>query len=133
MSLRCDHCHHLGTGELRSIIHAHHSSLLQLKSCAKSKACCLCALFWEYLRYSCRKAIIQEYRDGWSSDATNLGDTKIFLQGFLTDTGLGASPKFVDMINGATIQVSLSEFASSRVHGIVSVYAKLGKSMYIVS
>jgi hypothetical protein len=127
MSLRCDHCRHLQIEELRGIIHEHHSSLLQLKECAQSKACDMCALFWECLRKSCHKDSIQKYLDGRQADPIHLRDTTIFLQGFLTDMGLGAGPVSAQRDEGATILVSSGEFAPSRVHGTVSVYAKPGK------
>jgi hypothetical protein len=132
MSLRCDHCRNLQIKELRCIVHQHHSSLLQLKDCAESQACDMCALFWECLRSSCHKDSIRAYLDGRQSDPVHLRDTTIFLQGYLPDTGSGAGPISTQMVETATIQVSSGEFESSRVHGTVSVYAKPGKFIQLL-
>lgn len=128
MSLRCDFCRHLKIEELRCIVHPHHNSLLQLKECAQSKACDICALFWACLRMSCHQDSIQDYLDGRQADAPYLRDTRIYLQGCLPDMGLGAGPESTQSAEKATILVSSGEFASSRVHGTVAVYAKPGKS-----
>ncbi|KAI1495105.1 hypothetical protein F5X96DRAFT_688162 [Biscogniauxia mediterranea] len=124
--MRCEYCDLLNIEELRgNTEHEHHKSLAELKTCAESRLCDICVLFWISFNNQCVPGEIEKCLLQPLSDAEGPKDVRVILWTFLSDMDprpLMLLPK--GNSDGSGILLSVGPIGHALTYCNVSIYAE---------